>query len=376
MTLMLGSLMLAGLAVTFANGANDNFKGVATLYGSGTTSYRRALAWATITTAAGSLAATMLAGPLVSRFSGKGLVPNALTADPTFLLAVGGGAAATVLLASLLGLPISTTHALTGALVGAGLLAADGHMRFAALGGGFIVPLFVSPFVAAATVWAAYPAATSLRRRWGIESDTCVCITPSHAAPVSEMLAGAQTARNYAASAAPAPGLPVVGSIAGCAVEGLVPVTTASRILDAAHYLSAGAVSFARGVNDAPKLLALLLPAQVLSPSAAVPLVALVMALGGLLGARGVAETMSHRVTAMNPGQGFAANFVTAGLVLVASRFGLPVSTTHVSNGALFGLGAVTGGARRQTIAQIVLAWVVTLPCAGAGAALLWRLAK
>ena len=52
---------------------------------------------------------------------------------------------------------------------------------------------------------------------------------------------------------------------------------------------------------------------------------------------------MAHRVTDMNPGQGFTANALTALLVIGASRLNLPVSTTHVSCGSLFGIGAVTG---------------------------------
>jgi len=86
---------------------------------------------------------------------------------------------------------------------------------------------------------------------------------------------------------------------------------------------------------------------------------------GGLLSAQRVAETMSHRVTAMNPGQGLVANFVTAGLVIGASRLGVPVSTTHVSCGSLFGIGAVTGQAYWGAIGRIVAAWAVTLPIAG-----------
>ena len=131
-------------------------------------------------------------------------------------------------------------------------------------------------------------------------------------------------------------------------------------------------MGFARGVNDTPKLLALLLPAQILPTELALAVLAGVMAIGGLVGARRVAETMSHRVTAMTPGQGFTANVITAMLVLFASRVGLPVSTTHVSSGSLFGLGAVTGQAHWRTILNIVLAWVVTLLCAAACAALAW----
>ncbi len=91
-------------------------------------------------------------------------------------------------------------------------------------------------------------------------------------------------------------------------------------------------------------------------------LVGIVIAIGGLLGAHRVAQTMSRKITAMNPGQGLTANLITAGMVLSASPLGLPLSTTHVSCGALFGIGAVTGQARWKTIAGILLAWVITLP--------------
>ncbi len=115
------SLMLTAVFLAYANGANDNFKGVATLFGSGTASYRIALGWACLTTFAGSLSAVWLSAKLVAVFSGKGLVPDALAATPSFLVSVGLGAAVTVVIATWLGLPISTTHSLTGALVGAGL---------------------------------------------------------------------------------------------------------------------------------------------------------------------------------------------------------------------------------------------------------------
>ncbi|HEX6770307.1 MAG TPA: inorganic phosphate transporter, partial [Candidatus Binatia bacterium] len=73
----LWSIIIVGatLFVAYANGANDNFKGVATLFGSGTADYRKSLAWATITTFAGSLAAFFLTTNLVSVFQGTGLVP-------------------------------------------------------------------------------------------------------------------------------------------------------------------------------------------------------------------------------------------------------------------------------------------------------------
>jgi PiT family inorganic phosphate transporter len=77
----------------------------------------------------------------------------------------------------------------------------------------------------------------------------------------------------------------------------------------------------------------------------------------------------------MSRGQGFTANLTTAILVVLASLFGLPVSTTHVSVGALFGIGLTTGNANLRTINAIVLSWVVTLPCAAIAAGATYWLA-
>jgi PiT family inorganic phosphate transporter len=90
------------------------------------------------------------------------------------------------------------------------------------------------------------------------------------------------------------------------------------------------------------------------------------MAAGGVLNARRVAETMSRKITEMNPSQGFTANLVTAFLVTGASRLGLPVSTTHVSVGSLFGIGLVNRTARWRAVLTILLAWVTTLPLGAA----------
>ncbi len=142
-------LIVAVALLAFANGANDNFKGVATLWGAGLTSYRRAITFGTGFTFLGSITAVWVGSGLAAKFSGAQFVGNAIVTHMPFLIAVTSGAGATVVLAARLGLPISTTHALAGALIGAGLVAAGvSHIGFASLGSGILLPLLFSPIAA------------------------------------------------------------------------------------------------------------------------------------------------------------------------------------------------------------------------------------
>lgn len=363
------------LFLAYANGANDNFKGVATLFGSGTTDYRRALLWGTLTTAAGSLLALMFARGLLAAFSGKGLVPDAVTAMKSFQMAVVFAAAATVMLATRFGFPISTTHALTGALVGAGLLASSSGVNFAKLGTSFFAPLLVSPLLAIVLALVVYPLFHFARLRLKISRESCVCVGCETVAAVP---AGVIPGGSLAMTAVGTIPTMTVGNRTSCQerYNGQLLGVNASTALDGLHYLSGGIVSFARGLNDTPKIAAILLAGSAVSPTAAITGVALFMAVGGLSHARKTAETMAHRVTAMNAGQGFTANLVTGFLVIFASKLGLPVSTTHVSCGSLFGIGTVTRQARWQTIAGILVAWVTTLPVAALLGAVIFLLLR
>jgi inorganic phosphate transporter, PiT family len=173
--MMLKIIVLAAFCLAYANGANDNFKGVATLFGSGTTGYRKALLWATVTTFLGSLMAIWLAEKLLTSFSGRGLVADSLTTDPRYLAAVGLGAGCTVLLATWVGMPVSTTHGLVGALIGAGW-AAGSAISLRSLGGQFFLPLLVSPVVAISLAGLCYPLFHLARVRWGITEQSCFCV--------------------------------------------------------------------------------------------------------------------------------------------------------------------------------------------------------
>lgn len=140
------ALFAATCVLAYSNGANDNFKGVASLFGSGTCSYRTAISWATITTFAGPIMSIFLAQTLLKKFSGEGIVPDQFVNSGYFLLAMAIGAGLTVILATLTGFPISTTHALTGALIGCGMVGVGPAVNLAALGKGFVLPFCSVPF--------------------------------------------------------------------------------------------------------------------------------------------------------------------------------------------------------------------------------------
>lgn len=357
---LIGFVALAGLLLAYANGANDNFKGVATLFGSGTTEYRGALVWATLTTLAGSFTALFLARGLLVAFSGKGLLPVDIIADPSFAAAVGFAAGATVLLATRLGFPVSTTHALIGGLVGAGLVSASEALDWGRLGDKFLLPLLVSPILAITMATLLYPLFRNMRHRLGISHEACVCIG-------EELVARVPGSPGKAIALQAVPGLSIDDeAICRVRYQGRVIGVAVDRVFNRLHYLSAGAVCFARGLNDTPKIAAILLAGSAVTPNLAIVAVGGLMAVGGLASARRVADTMSLRISEMSPGQGLTANLITAGLVIGASNIGVPVSTTHVSCGSLFGIGAITKQAHWRTIAQIALAWLITLPVGAA----------
>jgi inorganic phosphate transporter, PiT family len=369
-------IFLATLLVAYANGANDNFKGVATLFGSNTADYRSAITLATLTTFAGAVCSVFVASALVQAFSGSGLVPAAVAASPQFLLSVAAGAGATVLLAALLGFPISTTHALTGALAGTGFIAVGTQLNLGRLGSGFFAPLLLSPFLSIVLTVPLYRGLRALGARLGIRRESCICVGPQKFVPVRQLQYSAALHR-YTLPSPVFPGVDVtVGTKSDCVekYDGKLVGISAQSLITGIHYLSSSAVSFARGLNDTPKIVGLLLVAQALHIQLGVLAIATAMSVGGLLNARKIAVTMSKRISRMNDGQALTANLVTAFLVIVASRLGMPVSTTHVSVGAIGAIGLVNGSADKGVIGGILASWLLTLPIAAASGALLYEL--
>jgi len=367
--MFIGALFIAVCFLAYANGANDNFKGVATLFGSGTANYRLALGWATLTTLAGSICALFLAQTLMVKFSGKGLAPDALIQSLPFMTSVAGGAGMTVILATRFGFPVSTTHALLGAMVGSTLMATAGNINPAPLLNNFISPLLLSPIAGVLLAALLYRLQNKLS---AFNQPVCLCIEQ----PDSLQLADSSDTVMAVDLSADLPPLSVA-SQAACSKRDASVILgfDTGRVLNSLHFCSAGAVCFARSLNDTPKIAALLLLVPGFSLQWIIVAVALAMLLGGVFNARRVAETMSHKIVAITPAQGLSANLTTALLVIFASEFGMPVSTTHVSVGALFGIGLTGGKANTEVIASIALSWLLTLPCAALCAAAIYAVA-
>jgi PiT family inorganic phosphate transporter len=356
--------VLLVLALAFANGTNDVSKAIATLVGSGVTDYRRAILWGTLWTVVGASASGLVATAMVKTFS-TGFIGADLVVPPNLATAVLVGSIGWVLVASRTGLPVSTTHALIGALIGSGLVAFGAHgLIWPALIKKFALPLLLSPVLALSITLLVHPVIRRLADRW---EGTCLCLMPASRALVAIDAHGNTRTLIQATALA----LPVVAVPAHCDRASPRGLTVG---LDTIHWLSSGLASLARGANDAPKILAMLmLGAAVTSwPSARLQTIALIgvalaMGLGSFLGGFRVTEVLAEKVTRMDHVEGLSANLTTSSLVLVSATMGLPVSTTHVSGSAIIGIGVLKSlqSIRWATVRQMVLAWIVTLPAAG-----------
>lgn len=351
--------------LAFANGTNDIAKGIATLVGSGTMRPQLAILWAVAMTAAGALAGVSIAGGLLKTFS-QGMLGQ--PAPPLLLaMATTVGATAWILFASKTGLPVSTTHAITGGLVGAGLFANGLHsLAWNFLAHKIFLPLALSPAVACTATWLVFP---GVRRVLTRANDYCMCIELKQMQSMPVLARWESPAGTATTVLGPttAPGLVIVNDKKEvCAQTIGSPVQL--NAVDILHMATSGLTSFARGLNDTPKIAALLVGASLLGTMSLTGLFAVVaagMCAGGLWGGRKVLSTMATKITSIGTLDGFAANLTSAALVTTATFMGLPLSTTHVTASAIAGIGMRSRGSLHwPTLRDIILAWLVTLPVA------------
>jgi inorganic phosphate transporter, PiT family len=151
-----------------------------------------------------------------------------------------------------------------------------------------------------------------------------------------------------------------------------------NRVFRRLQLLSGGFVAFTHGTNDAQKTMGIITLALISSghldgdpfhvPTWVIVSAATAMGLGTYAGGWRIIKTLGTRVAKLEPPQGFAAQTTTAAILWVTARYGFPVSTTHVISGSVLGAGASTrlSAVRWGVAGNILLAWVLTIPCAGA----------
>jgi PiT family inorganic phosphate transporter len=158
---------------------------------------------------------------------------------------------------------------------------------------------------------------------------------------------------------------------------------TVSRLFGRLQVLSSAFMAFSHGSNDGQKFIGAFTLTLVLGgllPEFAVPLWVILlcagtMGVGTAIGGWRIVRTMGLRLTKLDPVHGFAAETAAATTIELASRLGVPLSTTHTINTAIMGVGstrrlsAVRWGVGRE----IVIAWILTFPVCGA---LAWAVAK
>ncbi len=164
---------------------------------------------------------------------------------------------------------------------------------------------------------------------------------------------------------------------------------TVQRIFVYLQILSASFVAFAHGANDVANAVGPLaavvsiLQNGVIAMKAQVPM--WVLGLGGVGIIFGLAtwgwrvmETIGKKITELTPTRGFAAEFAAATTIVIASKLGLPISTTHTLVGAVLGVGLARGiGALNlRTISDIIVSWIITIPAGAAGAILFYYILK
>jgi PiT family inorganic phosphate transporter len=319
-------VVATALAFDFTNGFHDTANAIATSVSTRAMSPRVAVAMSAALNFVGAFLSLAVAATIA-----KGIVE---AGSVTLLVVFAGliGAIAWNLATWWLGLPSSSSHALIGGVVGSMLAAAGPH----------------------AVVWS------------GLVQKVVI---PGLVAPVIALIAAGLA-------------ILIAYRIVGRQSPGVV-----SRGFRLGQLASGALFSLSHGTNDAQKTMGIIFLALVangnLSGSADVPTWVILasasaIAAGTYAGGWRIIRTMGSRIIKMDPAQGFAAQSVGAAVILSASHVGFPLSTTHVMSGAIMGAGAAKrlSAVRWGVAGNIVVAWILTLPCSAVVGALTYGVVR
>ena len=321
--LILVFLIAVALLFDFLNGLHDAANSIATIVATRVLPPVYAVGWAAFF----NFIAFLLFGLHVANTIGKGIIDPAIISDQVIFGAL-MGAISWNIITWLAGIPSSSSHALVGGLLGAGITKAGTGAVVVAGVTKTVLAIFLSPAVG-------FGLALLLVL---IVSWAFVKVNPS----------------------------------------------VADRTFRRLQFVSASAYSLGHGGNDAQKTMGiiavLLFSRGMLGDEFHVPFWVVLscqgaIAMGTLFGGWRIVHTMGSRITRLSPQQGFCAETGGAITLFLATGLGIPVSTTHTITGAIVGVGAArrTSAVRWGVARSIVMAWFVTMPAAAAmSAAFYW----
>jgi PiT family inorganic phosphate transporter len=314
--LILVIVVATALTFDFTNGFHDTANVVATSISTRAVPPRLAVLFAAALNFVGAFLSLQVAATIASGIVDAGVI------TPTIVFAGLIGAISWNLITWYYGLPSSSSHALIGGVVGATLVAAGAD---AVIGDGLVSKVFIPALIAPVLAFS---------------------------------VAGLAILVAYRMIGRLRPG----------------PVSRGFRL---GQLLSGGMLALAHGTNDAQKTMGVITLALVANgnisasnvhvPTWVVITSATAIALGTYSGGWRIIRTMGMRIIKMDPAQGFAAQTAGATVILAASHYGYPLSTTHVISGGVMGAGAAKrlSAVRWGVAGNIVAAWLLTIPAAG-----------
>jgi PiT family inorganic phosphate transporter len=407
-TIVLAVAAVAGLYMAWNIGANDVANAMGTSVGSGALTLRRAIIVAAIFEFGGA----MLVGGTVTTTIRKGIVDvGSLGGDP-MVIAIGMtccllAAALWLNIATYSGWPVSTTHSIVGAVVGFGLIAGGTDAVNWSVMGKIVASWVVSPLMGGFLGYASF---VFIKRRilnvdrpllalrgWGP-----IMVFPIFAILALSVLFKGLKPLNLDLPLAPALGIALATGLLASFVsvpllrrftriaseDKEVRIYRAERVFLVLQVLTACFVAFAHGSNDVanamgPMAAVFGATSGELGAKVAVPhRVLLIGAIGIVVGLATygykIMATVGKKITELTPSRGFAAEFGAATTIVLASKLGLPVSTTHTLVGAVIGVGFARGiGAiNTRVVSGIVASWFITVPFTAILSAVLYAIGR
>ena len=325
-TLLLLTVLALAVAFDYVNGFHDTANAIATSVSTRALRPDRAILLSATANFVGALTGTAVARTIAS-----GIASTPDGAEGQIIVAAAlVGAIAWDLITWRLGIPSSSSHALIGGLIGAVIAASGtGALKVDGILGKVIVPLVSSPILGVVV-------------GFGFMVVLLNVFQHVHPRKLNDRFRRLQV-------------------------------------------LSAAFMAFSHGSNDAQKTMGImtlaLIAGGILPHDAKIPLWVILLAasaisLGTAAGGWRIIRTMGQRVVKLDPVHGFAAETTAATIILGASTFGMPVSTTHVISSAIMGVGSSDrfSAVRWGVAGNIIIAWVLTIPASGAMAWLAWEL--